>query len=151
MPLPVVDEPLVESGAPLSRQSRRQERRARAKAARRRGVPVALAPVVPTETAVANADDPVTEALTPLAAPIVQHCEPAAPDQEFAPLPRHKALARPRSRAMIILDRLFRSPFRRRPIEALPPIDQLKMLRDDLATVQTTIDHLLAQAVASDS
>ncbi|MBX9859980.1 MAG: hypothetical protein K2Y20_10380 [Sphingomonas sp.] len=145
IPLPDVDEPLVEC-APLSRQSRRQERRAQAKAARRRGVPVSLTPLVPTETAVVEAVAPVAEAVAPLAAPIAERAEKAAPDPEITPLPRHRALAKPRSRTMIILDRLFRGPFRRRPIEALPPVDQLRMLRDDLASVQTTIDRLLANA-----
>ncbi|MBA4047289.1 MAG: hypothetical protein C0476_01965 [Sphingomonas sp.] len=118
-------------------------------------MPVSLAPVVPTETpvvptktAAVDADEPMTKAPTPLAAPIAQHSEQSAPDPEITPLPRHKALAKPRSRAMIILDRLFRGPFRRRPIEALPPIDQLRALRDNLASVQSTIDRLLANAAA---
>ncbi|MBY0283692.1 MAG: hypothetical protein K2W81_06975 [Sphingomonas sp.] len=145
IPLPDVDEPLVECG-PLSRQSRRQERRAQAKAARRRGAPVSLAALVPTETAVVAAVAPVADAIAPLAAPIAERAEQAAPDPAMTPLPRHMALAKPRSRTMIILDRLFRGPFRRRPIEALPPVDQLRMLRDDLASVQTTIDRLLANA-----
>lgn len=145
IPLPDVDEPLVECG-PLSRQSRRQERRAQAKAARRRGAPVSLAALVPIETAVVAAVAPVADAIAPLAAPIAERAEQAAPDPAMTPLPRHMALAKPRSRTMIILDRLFRGPFRRRPIEALPPVDQLRMLRDDLASVQTTIDRLLANA-----
>ena len=144
IPLPDVDEPLVERTPPLSRQSRRQERRAQAKAARRRGTPVAVAPLVPTETTAIEAIEPVADAAA--AAPIAEAAEQISIDPETTPLPRHKALARPRSRAMIILDRLFRGPFRRRPIEALPPIDQLRALRDDLASVQTTIDRLLDRA-----
>ena len=62
IPLPDVDEPLVECG-PLSRQSRRQERRAQAKAARRRGAPVSVAALVPTETAVVAAVAPVADAI----------------------------------------------------------------------------------------
>lgn len=148
IPLPDVDEPLVECG-PLSRQSRRQERRAQAKAARRRGAPVSLAALVPTETAVVEAVASVADTIAPLAAPIAERAEQAAPDPEITPLPRHLALAKPRSRAMIILDRLFRGPFRRRAIEALPPIDQLRRLRDDLASVQSTIDRLLDRAALS--
>lgn len=144
IPLPEVDEPLVEHTPPLSRQSRRQERRAQAKAARRRGAPMAAAALVPTETAAIAAVEPVTEAVA--AAPIAEPAAQASSDPDVTPLPRHKALAKPRRRAMIILDRLFRGPFRRRPIEALPPIDQLRMLRDDLASVQGTIDRLLDRA-----
>lgn len=154
IPLPDTAEPLVER-APISRQSRRQERRAQAKAARRRGPVVTQA--LPTSTIAGHL---VEE--TVVAAPAVTHpvtVEPPAPpaepaiaaldDPHPAPLPRHRALTKPRSRAMVILDQLFRGPFRRhRPIDALPPLDQLRSLRDDLASVQATIDRLLASALA---
>ncbi|WP_337137664.1 hypothetical protein [Sphingomonas aquatica] len=151
IPLPDTAEPLVER-APISRQSRRQERRAQAKAARRRG-PVVTQPLPTSTIAEHLVEEPV------VAAPPVTHpvaVEPPAPpaepvvaaldDPQLTPLPRHRALTKPRSRAMVILDRLFRGPFRRRrPIDALPPLDQLRSLRDDLARVQGTIDRLLDQ------
>lgn len=154
IPLPDTNEPLVEC-PPISRQSRRQERRAQAKAARRRGPVVAQA--LPASTMAGHlAEESVTaaSAVTHPAAP-----EPpakpedpaiAALDDPYpAPLPRHRALTKPRSRAMVILDRLFRGPFRRhRPIDALPPVDQLRRLREDLARVQATIDRLLGSALA---
>lgn len=151
IPLPDSDEPLVER-TPISRQSRRQERRAQAKAARRRG-PVVAQPL-PAMTLVQH---PVgTSAVVAPAAAKSAEPEPSATPPEPAiaalddpypaPLPRHRALTKPRSRALVILDRLFRGPFRRRrPIEALPPVDQLRSLRDDLARVQGTIDRLLDQ------
>ncbi|WP_066648957.1 hypothetical protein [Sphingomonas sp. CCH10-B3] len=141
IPLPDTAEPLVER-APISRQSRRQERRAQAKAARRRG-PVVTQPL-PTSTIAEHlvAHPVAVEPPAPPAEPVVA----ALDDPQLTPLPRHRALTKPRSRAMVILDRLFRGPFRRRrPIDALPPLDQLRSLRDDLARVQGTIDRLLDQ------
>lgn len=91
---------------------------------------------------------PCAAPMPEFAAPVAEHADQVAPDPAMTPLPRHKSLAKPRSRAMVILDRLFRGPFRRRPIEALPPIDQLRALRDDLVRVQTTIDRLLDRAAA---
>jgi len=143
--LPQSDEPLVNPtpAPPQSRQSRRQERRAQAKIGRRAPPIVSLALITP----------PVSVPVGPIVAPVAPVTPPRMVPIDMTDaavaLPRSRALAKPRSRVLVILERLFRGPFRRsKPIEALPPVEQLRSLRETLATVQQTLDRLLDQAPA---
>lgn len=113
IPLPASDEPLAIT-AP-SRQLRRQERRAQSKAGRR-GKPEAAAVA------------PIAEAPAP---------------EPIAPLPRSRSLAKPRSRALIILDRLVR-PWRRTvPVAPASSAAELHLLRRQLGAAQATLDRLM--------
>lgn len=115
----------ADAALPATRQLRRQERRAQAKAARR-GTPttaLAEAATVPVEATAGS---------------------PAAPreEEDLAPLPRHRALARPRSRLLVVIDRFVR-PLRRAPAARPAPRDELEALRRQLAAAQATLDRLL--------
>lgn len=112
--------PLTDADEPLaitapSRQLRRQERRVQSKAARR-GKPGA-----------------------PGAPPV------ATLPEDLSPLPRARALAKPRSRALVILDRLVR-PWRRAAPIATSPAAELDLLRRQLGAAQATLDRLLLVA-----
>lgn len=115
----------AEAALPATRQLRRQERRAQAKAARR-GTPA---------TVLADA------ATVPVEAAADAHPAPRA-DEALAPLPRSRALTKPRSRLLMVLDRLVR-PLRRATLVRATPRDELEALRRQLSAAQATLDRLL--------
>lgn len=119
VPLPQGEEPLINNERAPSRQLRRQQRRAKAKTARRAQSSTAAVPQAATA--------PATESLVA--------------DTQPAPLPRNRALAKPRSRFLTVIDRWLRP-------SKTPAIvrSELEALRNQIRTVQRTLDRLLTDS-----
>lgn len=123
IPLPAADEPLVQSSETrqLSRQVRRQQMRAEAKASRR---------AVPQEPAIKVPD--IDAAIVP---------------ETIAPLPRSQSLAH-RSRGLAAVGDWFRRlvMVRRTPAKGSADLSELRTMSDQLGEMQRRLDRMIASA-----
>ncbi len=132
IPLPDLSEPLVESPAPvaLSRQVRRQERRAQAKQLRRTGTPVQ------SRTLSSTSGDP-------------DSAPSAVQEADIAPLPRDRSLAIRRNGVLQIGEwlrgLLSRKP-RSRRVSPDQAVQQIQAMRVELAHMQRTLERMLGGA-----
>ena len=137
MPLPQQHESLVTDTNVVrqSRQQRRQAMRAAAKASGSRRTPAARRPV---KTA---GERPSVSSTVPVEAALPE----LVPMSDLMPLPRSQSLAKPRSGLMRAIDRLLR-PVRLLRRSSVPPVEDMRLLRAQLAAAQQTLDRLLATA-----